>query len=201
MLGGDLEALRGMCLVLWMRTQLICVMCALIQSSGSILAYYWQILLFLGLDYCKILVWSGAAAGQWSKLFGLQVISTASPKNHALVCALGADVYSTTAIRRLLRRSAHSQTASSRMQWTLVVGSLGNDGGRISLVLVEPVEVPGVKAQFFLVYTLLGKVFEHPMRFSPEGDDAATNTGFGTGIDLKESANSLDISNPQIMTG
>ncbi|KAJ7220053.1 dehydrogenase [Mycena pura] len=129
-----------------------------------------------------ILVWSGASAvGQYTvqlaKLSGLQVIATASPKNHALVRALGADAvfdYRDPEVAAKIRaftdgKLAHAVDCISDATTTRqVVGSLGNGGGRISLVLAEPVEAPGVKAQFSLVYTLLGKAFEHPMRYAAD---------------------------------
>jgi hypothetical protein len=39
-----------------------------------------------------------------------------------------------------------------------VVECLGEGGGKVALVLNEPLDAPGVQARFDLVYTLLGKV-------------------------------------------
>ncbi|KAJ7746397.1 zinc-binding oxidoreductase ToxD [Mycena metata] len=129
-----------------------------------------------------ILIWAGASAvGQYTiqlaHLSGLHVITTASPHNHALLRALGAsevldyrDPAVSGTIRALTNNTlAHAVDCISDATTTRqVVDSLGAVGGAISQVLNEPVvntTGPGlVRAQFSLVYTLLGKAFEHPMR-------------------------------------
>ncbi|KAJ7039584.1 chaperonin 10-like protein [Mycena alexandri] len=124
-----------------------------------------------------ILIWAGASAvGQYTiqlaHLSGLQVITTASPHNHALLRSLGAsevldyrDPSVSAKIRALTNNTlAHAVDCISDATTTRqVVDSLGASGGAISLLLNEPVNTePGlVRAQFSLVYTLLGKAFEN----------------------------------------
>ncbi|KAJ7678498.1 dehydrogenase [Mycena rosella] len=134
-----------------------------------------------------ILVWAGASAvGQYTvqlaKLSGLQVISTASPRNHTLVAGLGADAvfdYRDPEVAAKIRtftegRLAHAvDCISDAGTVRQVVESLGADGGALSLVLNEPVHAPGVRARFSLVYTLLGKAFEHPMPYAADAEHYA----------------------------
>ncbi|KAJ6630999.1 dehydrogenase [Mycena sp. CBHHK59/15] len=124
----------------------------------------------------QILIWAGASAvGQYTvqlaKLSGLQVVATASPKNHALVKALGADAvfdYRDPEVSAKIRvftgdRLAHAVDCISDATTTRqVADSFGRNGGVISLVLDEKVQANNVQSQFSLVYTLLGKAFEHP---------------------------------------
>ncbi|KAF7330297.1 Zinc-binding oxidoreductase [Mycena venus] len=126
-----------------------------------------------------ILVWAGASAvGQYTiqlaKLSGLRVIATASPKNHALLESLGADVvfdYRDPEVTSKIRawadnRLAHAVDCVSDATTTRQTAEcMGPEGGKVSLVLNEPVNVPGVQARFDLVYTLLGKAFEFPMAY------------------------------------
>ncbi|KAJ7510403.1 dehydrogenase [Mycena galericulata] len=129
-----------------------------------------------------ILVWAGASAvGQYTvqlaKLSGMEVIATASPRNNALVRGLGADAmfdYHDPEVSNKIRaftgnKLAHAVDCISDATTTRqVVESFGEDGGFMSLTLVEPVHAPSVRAQFSLVYTLLGKAFEHPMPYAAD---------------------------------
>jgi len=129
-----------------------------------------------------ILVWAGASAvGQYTvqlaKLSGMEVIATASPRNHAFVEGLGADAvfdYRDPDVAAKIRaftgnKLAHAVDCISDATTTRQVGeSFGQAGGFVSLVLAEPVQAPGVRAQFSLVYTLLGKAFEHPMPYAAD---------------------------------
>ncbi|KAJ7454761.1 dehydrogenase [Mycena latifolia] len=134
-----------------------------------------------------ILVWAGASAvGQYTvqlaALSGLQVIATASPRNHALITRLGAtavfdyrDLEAPAKIRALTdNRLAHAvDCISDAGTVRQVAASLGTAGGAVSLVLNEPVPAPGVLAKFSLVYTLLGKEFEHPMPYAADAEHYA----------------------------
>jgi len=123
-----------------------------------------------------ILVWAGASAvGQYviqlAKLSGLQVITTASPKNHSLMKSLGADAvfdyrdpdvsekikaYTGNRLSRAIDCISEGDTPKQ------VAASLNSEGGFVTVVL--PAEVPGdnVQSDFPLVYTLHGQAFEHP---------------------------------------
>ncbi|KAJ7116394.1 chaperonin 10-like protein [Mycena epipterygia] len=138
-----------------------------------------------------ILIWSGASAvGQYTiqlaALSGLQVITTASPRNHALLTALGASAvfdYRDPEVCAKIRAATEDKLAravdciSDAGTTHQVVESLGAGAGAggsfVSLVLNEPVQAPpgvDVRAQFSLVYTLLGKAFEHPMPYAADAE-------------------------------
>ncbi|KAJ6577394.1 dehydrogenase [Mycena capillaripes] len=127
-----------------------------------------------------ILVWAGATAvGQYTiqlaKLSGLRVVATASPRNHALLTTLGADAvfdYRDPEVVEKIRVYTNSALAhavdciSDKTTTRQVAECLSQGGGAIALMLNEPVDAPGVRARFDLVYTLLGKAFEHPMPYA-----------------------------------
>ncbi|KAJ7841308.1 zinc-binding oxidoreductase ToxD [Mycena olivaceomarginata] len=127
-----------------------------------------------------ILVWAGASAvGQYTiqlaKLSGLRVITTASPKNHALLKTLGADAvfdYRDPQVTSKIRAWADNQLAhavdciSDATTTRQVTECMGPEGGAVALVLSEPINAPNVQARFDLVYTLLGKAFEFPRPYA-----------------------------------
>ncbi|KAJ6466609.1 dehydrogenase [Mycena vitilis] len=132
-----------------------------------------------------ILVWAGATAvGQYTiqlaKLSGLQVVTTASPRNHALLKTLGADAvfdYHDAEVCGEIREFTNNGLAhavdciSDATTTQQVVQCLGPGGGTVALMLNEPVQAPGVQARFDLVYTLLGKAFEYPMPYEASPDN------------------------------
>ncbi|KAF7375188.1 hypothetical protein MSAN_00405400 [Mycena sanguinolenta] len=127
-----------------------------------------------------ILVWAGASGvGQYTvqlaKLSGLRVITTASPKNHEFLKALGADAvfdYRDPEVISKIRACkddpiTHAVDCISDATTTKqVTECMGPGGGAMALVLDQPVEAPDVQVRFDLVYTLLGKAFEHPMPYA-----------------------------------
>ncbi|KAK7032846.1 chaperonin 10-like protein, partial [Favolaschia claudopus] len=124
-----------------------------------------------------ILVWAGASSvGQYTiqlaKLSGLRVVTTASPKNHELLKTLGADAvfdYRDPEVVSKIRAWTDNQLAhavdciSDATTTKQVAACMGTGGGSIALTLPEPIDAPGLHAQFDLVYTMLGKAFDHPM--------------------------------------
>ncbi|KAJ7758873.1 dehydrogenase [Mycena maculata] len=114
---------------------------------------------------------------QLARLSGMEVITTASSRNHALVKGLGADVvldYRDPEVSTKIRahtgnKLAHAVDCISDATTTRqVADTIGEGGGFVALVLGEPVDVPGVHAQFSLVYTLLGKASECPMPYAAD---------------------------------
>lgn len=104
---------------------------------------------------------------QLAKLSGLQVITTASPKNHTFMKSLGADAvfdyhdpdvsqkiqaYAGNRLSRAIDCISEGDTPKQ------VAASLGVDGGFVTVVLRA--EVPGnnVQSDFPLVFTLFGQV-------------------------------------------
>ncbi|KAF9462238.1 dehydrogenase [Collybia nuda] len=126
-----------------------------------------------------ILIWGGATAvGQFAiqlaKLSGLQVITTASPKNHELLRSLGADAvfdYRDPAVAAKIveytgNKLAHAVDCISQGDSpTLVSASMGKNGGYVALVLKADIPRADVKGEFALVMTLFGKAFEIPMQY------------------------------------
>ncbi|KAK7032764.1 chaperonin 10-like protein [Favolaschia claudopus] len=124
-----------------------------------------------------ILVWAGATAvGQYTiqlaKLSGLRVVTTASPKNHELLKTLGADAvfdYRDAEVVSKIRAWTDNQLAhavdciSDATTTRQVAACIGTSGGSMALMLKEPVDAPGVHAQFDLCSTMLGKPWDHPI--------------------------------------
>lgn len=120
----------------------------------------------------QILIWGGASAvGQYAvqlaKLSGLQVIATASPKNHELLKSLGADAvfdYRDPEVSNKIRqfsgnKLAHAvDTIAEGDTTALTTASFGSEGGYAALLLPAKSSREDVKAEFSLVYTLFGKV-------------------------------------------
>ncbi|KAF9465715.1 dehydrogenase [Collybia nuda] len=125
------------------------------------------------------LVWGGASAvGQWAvqlaKQSGLQVIATASPKNHELLKSLGADAvfdYRDPDVSKKIRefsgdKLAHAVDTIAEGDTTAqVCASFGSKGGYAALLLPAKSTREDVKAEFSLVYTLFGKAFESPLPY------------------------------------
>ncbi|KAF9465716.1 chaperonin 10-like protein [Collybia nuda] len=126
-----------------------------------------------------ILIWGGASAvGQYAvqlaKLSGLQVITTASPKNHELLKGLGADAvfdYRDPEVSNKIRQFSGDKLAhavdciATGDTPALVSTSFGSDGGYVALVMPGDIPRTDVKGEFSLVYTLFGKAFDFPMPY------------------------------------
>ncbi|KAK7469055.1 hypothetical protein VKT23_003548 [Stygiomarasmius scandens] len=120
-----------------------------------------------------ILVWGGSSSvGQYviqlAKLSGLEVIATASPRNHDLVKSLGADAvfdYKEEDVSRKIREYTRNKLAyaidciSEGDTPKLVGDSLGNEGGHVTVLLNVRVPREDVKSEFHLVVTLFGEPF------------------------------------------
>ncbi|KAF5369284.1 hypothetical protein D9758_002618 [Tetrapyrgos nigripes] len=137
-----------------------------------------------------ILIWGGSSTvGQYTiqlaKLSGLQVITTASSKNHDLLKSLGADAvfdYREQDVSLKIREFTENKLAYaidcvSEGDTPKHVGdSLGEDGGHVTVLL--PVQVPreDVTSEFNLVMTLFGEAYivpPHSLPAHPEHYDLA----------------------------
>ncbi|KZT12690.1 GroES-like protein [Laetiporus sulphureus 93-53] len=123
-----------------------------------------------------VLIWSGTSAtGQYAiqlaKLAGLRVISTASPKNIDFVKGLGADEVFDYADSFTFRKIISA--TSGRLKYAIdctsegttpyqVSMSLSEEGGTIATLLPYTSRRQGVKTEFILAYTILGKTVEIP---------------------------------------
>lgn len=130
-------------------------------------AFFWIGLIIV----VQILVWGGASAvGQYviqlAKLSGLQVVTTASPKNTSLLLSMGADIvfdYRDAEVVAKIREFTSNKLryaidcVSAGDTPKLIGQCLGSSGGYVGCVLVAPIPRPDVTSEFVLVYTLLGK--------------------------------------------
>ncbi|KAJ3914281.1 dehydrogenase [Lentinula edodes] len=124
-------------------------------------------------DPFPILVWSGASAvGQYAvqlaKQSGLQVITTASPRNHELLKKLGADAVFDYRDNEVVSKittfcgdnelNVAIDCASNDESISLIAQCIG-DRKESYIALVLPVEVKAkhIRSDFTYVYTLLGK--------------------------------------------
>ncbi|ESK87230.1 zinc-binding oxidoreductase [Moniliophthora roreri MCA 2997] len=118
----------------------------------------------------SILIWGGATsvgqfAIQLAKNAGLQVITTASPKNHELLKSLGADAvfdYRDSAvvdkvIKQVGGKLAYAVDCVSTDDSARQTSECLESGGHVSLVLMPKVEREDIKSDTSFVYTLLGK--------------------------------------------
>ncbi|KAJ7572121.1 chaperonin 10-like protein [Mycena floridula] len=118
-----------------------------------------------------ILIWSGTSATghyaiQLAKLAGLQVISTASPKNTQLVESLGADMvfdYADSWTAQNIFNATDGRIVkaidciSDGMTPNQVSMSMSNTGGKIVTVLPYESRKPGVQTSCVLAQSILGK--------------------------------------------
>lgn len=107
---------------------------------------------------------------QLAKLSGLQVLATASPRNHELLKSLGADAvfdYKDPAVSAKINeftgnKLAHAVDCVSQDESAaLVSASMGTNGGYVALVLKAAMPRVDVKGEFSLVMTLFGKVLKN----------------------------------------
>lgn len=117
----------------------------------------------------QILIWGGATGvGQYgiqlAKLSGLQVITTASPKNHDLLRSLGADHlfdYRDPEVSKKIRELTNDKLAHAVLaegDINAVVESIGASGGKVAVLNPAASSREDVKTEFPFVYALLGKV-------------------------------------------
>ncbi|KAL0570433.1 hypothetical protein V5O48_011527 [Marasmius crinis-equi] len=123
-----------------------------------------------------LLVWGGATsvgqiAIQLAKQSGLQVITTASQKNHDLLKQLGAGAafdYRDADVVNKTQNAADNQLfhavdcIGSQDSARLISSCFGKDGGHAVTVLPTESERSDVRSDFPFVYTLLGKPIEPP---------------------------------------
>jgi len=122
-------------------------------------------------DVTPVLIWAGSTsvgiyAIKLAKMSGLQVATTASPKNHDLLRKLGADFvcdYKDPEAPRKIKewsdgKLAHAfDTISNKETTQLTAQAFGDRGGKI--IVISPVEegsgVPNVEASMTLIYSAL----------------------------------------------
>jgi NADPH:quinone reductase-like Zn-dependent oxidoreductase len=119
-----------------------------------------------------ILIWGGASsvgqyAIQFSKLGGLRVLTTASPKNFGLVKGLGADSvfdYRDEDVVQKIRAAAGNaleialDTISEGKTPEQVTSAIGDKGGKVAIILPYESPRPDVKVVFSMLPDLLKRV-------------------------------------------
>ena len=120
----------------------------------------------------SILIWGGATsvgqyAIQFAKLGGLHVIATVSPKNFDLVKGLGADEvfdYRDESVVQKIRAATDNaldiavDTVSEGKTPEQVTGAIGDQGGRVAIILPYESPRPDVKVKFSMAPELLKSV-------------------------------------------
>jgi NADPH:quinone reductase-like Zn-dependent oxidoreductase len=119
-----------------------------------------------------ILIWGGASsigqyAIQFAKLGGLRVLTTASPKNFALVRGLGADEvfdYRDESVVEKIRAATGNaldiavDTVSEGKTAEQVTGAMGNKGGKVATIIPYQSPRPDVKVIWSTLLDLLKRV-------------------------------------------
>lgn len=119
-----------------------------------------------------ILIWGGASAVgqyaiQFAKLGGLRVVTTASSGNFDLVKGLGADVvfdYRDEGVVEKIRAATDNRldialdTISGGKTPVQVTGAIGDEGGRVAIILPYESPRPTVKVTFSMLPNLIRRV-------------------------------------------
>lgn len=126
----------------------------------------------------QLLIWSGSTSvGQWAiqlgRAAGYHVITTASPKNHALLQKMGAaEVYDyrdesvpEKISKEHPRLNAALDCISENGTQSLAVRSLGTKGGKVVVLLKPEKEAISLRKDVEIIHTLIYTCLGHPFAY------------------------------------